>query len=600
MKRLILSIILVLAGLSALSAQEYVAPEVEISQEKVNIDGNIYWAHKVIKKQTLYSICKKYNVVIDSVYKANPILVDGLKEGSIIFIPQNAVKDLVNQVVTVINNNSDNIKESNSETLVEPQDVVVEEKVAVVVADSSLYRKHTVKWYETLHLIAKKYDVEKEDIILLNNLKDGKVKRKSTILIPNKYEDIKSVIEEKSEEVLISENKEREDSLKSIDYPELTFSSLIDRMKHLLGIDHYSKDNPAKIALLLPLNASFSNAGTTSYMDFYAGFLLAINSLKEKNINLDLSVYDIANDKLEAIIDANSLKNMDLVIAPIPYKSAIKVANYCDINSIPLVLTLDKRSNVLAEKGINTIQFSVDEENQYENLVNSINKGITDQVTLIYEKSTYNNHIFKTIDSLMSSNNIAYNTLSYDILEGRTVGNKLMAKLNKSRTNKVIVASDNEAFVMDALRNLNILHSREEYDIQVYGLSKWHSYETMEFDYYHALNLHISMPFYIDYNKEEVKDFVKQYRALYNTEPNQMAFHGYDVAYYFTSTICKLGPDFMQYITHYPQSLLQSEVKFERIENGGLRNIATREIEHIDGYTIRVLDDNHSFSELFK
>ena len=600
MKRLILSIVFVLLGLSSLSAQEYVAPEVEISQEKVNIDGNIYWAHKVIKKQTLYSICKKYNVIIDSVYKANPALVDGLKEGSIIFIPQNAVKEIVNQALTEINNNSVSTIKTDSEEQIQDTEKIIEDRAITVVADSSLYRKHTVKWYETLHMIAKKYDVNKDDIILLNNLPDGKVKRKSVILIPNSGEDIKKEIEEKSEEILIVENQEREDSLKQVDYPELSHTTLLDRMKHLLGIDHYSEDNPAQVALLLPLNATISNAGSTNYMDLYAGFLLAINSLKEKNIYLNLSVYDIAKSKLDAIIDANTLKNMDLVIAPIAYNSAIKVANYCDLNSIPLVLTLDKRSNVLAERGENTIQFAVDEEDQYENLVKSINKGLTDQVTIIYEKSLGNNHIFKTIDSLISSDGIPYNTLGYDILEGRTIGNKLMMKFNKNRTNKVIVASDNEPFVMDALRNLNILHSREQYDIQVYGLSKWHSYETMEFDYYHSLNLHISMPFYIDYNKQEVKDFVKKYRALYNTEPNQMAFHGYDIAYYFTSMICKLGPDFMQYITHYPQSLLQSEVKFERIEDGGLRNIATREIEHIDGYNIRVLDNNHSLSELFK
>ena len=44
--------------------------------------------HKVAKRETLYSLAKRYDVTIDELYEANPGLKKGLKAGQIIVIPQ--------------------------------------------------------------------------------------------------------------------------------------------------------------------------------------------------------------------------------------------------------------------------------------------------------------------------------------------------------------------------------------------------------------------------------------------------------------------------------------------------------------------------------
>ena len=40
-------------------------------------------------------------------------------------------------------------------------------------------------------------------------------------------------------------------------------------------------------------------------------------------------------------------------------------------------------------------------------------------------------------------------------------------------------------------------------------------------------NLHTSVTYAVDYDSKEVKDFLLQYRALYNTEPSRSAYSGY-------------------------------------------------------------------------
>ena len=58
-----------ICSIETATAQEYVAPPVTISKEKVKIDGKVFYSHIVMEKQTLFSISKAYNVSIDDLYR---------------------------------------------------------------------------------------------------------------------------------------------------------------------------------------------------------------------------------------------------------------------------------------------------------------------------------------------------------------------------------------------------------------------------------------------------------------------------------------------------------------------------------------------------
>src|SRR5690606_14117318 len=103
-------------------------------------------------------------------------------------------------------------------------------------------------------------------------------------------------------------------------------------------------------------------------------------------------------------------------------------------------------------------------------------------------------------------------------------------RLTKGAVNHVVVASNSEAFVSDVLRNLNLLKTRSNYEITVYGTPRWRSYESVDINYYHQMNLNISMQYYLDYNRENIKEFLSKYRALFLSEPSPYAFQAYDIA----------------------------------------------------------------------
>ena len=93
MKNRIIALLWTLAALSApgLSAQDYVATPVQVSQEKVRLNGKVYLSHAVKERQTLFGIAKAYGVTVDDLYEANPELREnGLKTDTTILVPLTA------------------------------------------------------------------------------------------------------------------------------------------------------------------------------------------------------------------------------------------------------------------------------------------------------------------------------------------------------------------------------------------------------------------------------------------------------------------------------------------------------------------------------
>ena len=151
MKRLITLIAsLFVLGCGAALAQEYVPTPVTVSKEKVKLNGKVYLSHVVLERQTLYSICKAYGVTEDDLYEANPSLREtGLQKNAILLIPfrENAVQ------------------ENSGESAVQKQ------------TETSSYTEHTVKWYEDIEDIARRYDVTVKEIMDLNGLKSKKLNK---------------------------------------------------------------------------------------------------------------------------------------------------------------------------------------------------------------------------------------------------------------------------------------------------------------------------------------------------------------------------------------------------------------------------------------
>lgn len=535
-------------------AQEYVAPPVEVSDQKVKKDGKVYYSHVVQERQTLYSISKAYNVTQEEILEANPGLRDsGLKKNSIIMIPvQSALP----------------VKEEESPQQ-EPTPQLVEQVQNVQEsAQASVQKIHVVRWYETLKDIADKYNVSESAIIAANNLKDGKLKNRQKLIIPT----------EEYAEIIAPEIPEEEEEDMDLE------TAFDDSHLHEEVAPEYTSQSHIRATVLLPLKATGSTS-SRSNMDFYSGVLLAAREIGENGIDLDMSVYDIANGTYGAT--KNELEASDIIIGPVAAADITRIYTVTqDIKA--LISPLDPKAEQLCGTYSTLIHAPASRMSQYEDLAQWIKEDLIpgDRVIVISEKEARKGDEGKILRAAIDSAQIEYIPLAYSILEGRKIQEPLEAKMTSEGTNRIIIASESEAFVNDAVRNLNLtIHNK--FDVVLYAPAKIRTFETIEIENFHNTNLHASLTYYIDYNDAEVKQFVKKYRALFNTEPTQFAFQGYDVAKYFIGLCAKYGDGWMQHVED--AEMLQSTFDIKPSGNGYI-NEGIRRIVYGPEYSVMVVE----------
>ena len=137
----------------------------------------------------------------------------------------------------------------------------------------------------------------------------------------------------------------------------------------------------------------------------------------------------------------------------------------------------------------------------------------------------------------------------------------------------------------DVVRNLNLM-LLENFSIVLYAPSKIRSFETIEVEHFHKTSMHVSLTYYINYEDKAVKDFLLKYRALYNTEPTQFAFQGYDIGRYFISLCQKYGKSWPERLEENDKAMLQSTFKCMKQGTGGYVNNGVRRIVYGQGWSV--------------
>jgi LysM repeat protein len=136
--------------------------QIIITEDKTEVN------HKVLPKETLYSLARDYNVTVDDIKANNPLVAqNGLQIGQIVKITTSKKVD-IKQSTTLIKPSpaSKSNKPTNSELNLNLNSRII---------------KHTVQPKETLYSLSKKYNVSVEQIkeqnaaLLINGLQIGQV-----------------------------------------------------------------------------------------------------------------------------------------------------------------------------------------------------------------------------------------------------------------------------------------------------------------------------------------------------------------------------------------------------------------------------------------
>lgn len=497
------AIILLLSALALpVAAQDYQVPEIEISKDKVLVDGKPFFAHVVTAKQTLFSISKAYGVSVRDIVEANQKLdleKRGLKIGDVLLIP-----DALS---------------------------VPEESAAIVQeADMTAVPSHMKAGEDEEYIHA-----EADTLIDHRALFPG---------VPGYHHDTDP--------------------------------------QHYADSVFYMNQIPERIsvAVLLPFNASGS--ADSNSRDFYAGVLLAARDLGNAGIDIDLHTYDIGTD---GDIKASMLEDADVIIGPISQKDVIKAVSLCPSNKC-IISPLEPKNAGLADslqivqapstssaQGRDAVRWALSEMAPGDSLVVVIESGkpLTDNVSAILSE--------------LQASGRRYATISYGMLEGTRIQSTFLRHASTGGTTRFLLASENESFVNDAIRNMNVLAFRKQ-DVVLYATSRLRNYATVEAENLHNVKTHISATYHIDYSDRDVQAFVLSYRALFGGEPNSFAFHGYDTMRCFTQMCATLGRGWFYRLADNGWSGLQTNFGFKDRETAGQVNTAVRRVIYTPDYQV--------------
>lgn len=353
------------------------------------------------------------------------------------------------------------------------------------------------------------------------------------------------------------------------------------------------KPSVNSIALILPFNLDNVDPQSANLqeiskseiaIDFFQGVKLALDSLKNRGYHFKLEVFD-GYDEIKAanLARASSVMASDLIIGPV-FPDQIKT--FSD------VARLDGKLQVSPLAASMPSQFNNPNLVTINNNIDQHGWKIADYIVKQY--SVPNTNIVLVNTRTSDSEKLAapvrkyLNSLSGNKLKVTEVTNSkgIEGVLSKSKNNVVIIADEEQTFVVPTINRLYTLRSRSNYKVVVFGHPNWNKLD-IDPDQLQMLNTMITSSYTIDYDSEPVKNFVSKYHAEFKLDPSEYSFKGFDTAYYFGELLGEFGKDYIKNLSR-PYEGLHNNFKFSYDATVGFQNTEIKLLKYED-YELHVV-----------
>jgi LysM repeat protein/ABC-type branched-subunit amino acid transport system substrate-binding protein len=486
--------------------------------------------HIVEKKETVYSISKKYFVSQNLLLKYNPGIDKSLAKGQTIKIPIGevdgstpvnspgtvATKSNVESIPLIIKEDPKQIekpieKPIDTKELKDAKDAKVSVVPAFTVSFTDSIIDYTVKPKETLYSIAKRFMVTGEEIRKTNNLSKDKLSEGQTIKIILKKENIKPV------------------EIRKIDpRPE----NIID--EELI----FPNKSRFKIAYLLPFfldkvpTGKLDVAGIKeNATDFWMGAQLALDSLNKRGLNADVNVYDIANDSasIMAVLNKTEMKDVDLVIGPLFSENSKLIAEWCKAKGIRMLAPVQSSTAVIEKNKYINLGVASD-ITQYSHLAEYTAKThLKENVILVSLGNKKEEDLLATFKTIFNSN-LASKSYNSKIIETNLEG--LGALIKKDVNNVIVFVSKDKTSALKVLNVLNKISAKAgSRKITLIAPREWGNLEDFDGEFKEKHSYTCVSPNNFSYEDPIVKQTLRQYRNKYQADLTKFSAQGFDITY---------------------------------------------------------------------
>lgn len=483
--------------------------------------------HTIQAGETLYQLTLKYNVTVQAICTANPGLsASNFRIGQVISIPAQ----------TAIQPAKENLSETAAQTSSEKK--------------TDWRDMHKVERKETIFSISRQYGISEEELIAANpELKKGKLKRGSFLFIP--YPASKQPV------------KEPEKTPARIPSNEELFAQNKQSFKKIQNI---------KAAVLLPFTEGKNRDEQMRMVEYYEGFLMAVDSLKRQGISVNLYTYDTKgkSDVTQSILAKEEMKNMDIIFGPAHAANVKTLAEFAEKNQTRVVVPFSPEVEQVFKNPyiyqVNTPQSYLYSE-VYEHFLRKFSKAnivFLDAGTGQNEKAEF----IKGMKNELKTNQVAYKHISNsDTL-------KILAAIDSTRENIFIPTSGKDLSLTRLIPQLTqIRRSYPNVDLHLFGYPEWQTYTQDYLASFYELDTYFYSSFYTNNLFPAAVRFTQEYRRWYSKDMANIfpkyGMLGFDTGYFFLKGLAQEGSQLENNLNRVQVTPIQTGFKFERVNNWG-------------------------------
>jgi len=596
------------------------------SENKIILEGKVYYIHIVKEKETLFGISRAYNVSQKGIAAENPDIFAGLQVGMVLKIPSEPVMDEsaeTNETEEYFNHvvqegetlyflsgkyGIDVLEIERANPDISITDMQVNQVIKIpkrkepstaqnlFSTDSFIY--HYVKTGETLYSLSVYYNISIEEIKEINpELRWGELQYDEYIKIPRRTDSLTEEVNLAVDSMLIDTLFGDIDTLGVPFWSEVKWRRI--RPGPIRGTIH--------VAMLLPLDLYWDvetdsldlldiddegimrkdkddkkdmiNPRIIGYLEFYEGALLAINELREQGYSVTLYVFDTerSRERTREILRKWEMEEMDLIIGPVNFWNMELVANFARQHEIPMVSPFSSDREIVRYNPY-IFQVTPSYDVEFKSWAEYISDYYDKTIILFHDGDPTEYHkvqflkdeIFKQISEKADLEDVIFK----EVVMNDSVFVDMNHVLTHDGENLVIIPSDNEAYVSNVISPLFYL--LDQYQIEVAGMPQWNGFRNIDLEYFHKLKMSYFTSFYVDYYKPEMKEFIKDFRKIYYTEPYRvmprgynLSVYGYDLISAFVKAVGEYGKNIIYFADEMEADPILGPYKFERINDFG-------------------------------
>lgn len=477
--------------------------------------------HTVAKGETLYAVARMYKVPVVKILEINPSIA-------------------ANQVLSI------------GQVLNVPDEQ----------SAWSQWKFHTVSKGETIYSLTKMYKLHKGDLVTSNpGLDKGSLQIGQVVRIPLAPATVNNAGD------VVRVNRKPNMRLTNV------FSNLATK----------KKGEPIRVAVMLPF--MLKNGGQTSQigqrmLEYYEGFLLAVDSLKNQGYNFDIHTYDTGSEKneIDEIIVNPELHNVDVIFGPFYTNHIEMAADFANARNIKLVIPFSRKDEQVFDMP-HVFQINTPQAYVYAEVYSRFSQLFSDYNIIFVDAGHQSDSARKAPFISGLKKELQKNNKSYV---------ECAASASLLRQKSVVGEEGKNLFIpnsgsVEALRNLipqlQVLKRDVEtkYNVSLFGYPEWQAYTSRFLDSYFELNTYFYSSFFTNNLLPEPRKFTKDYlitygHAMHNTYP-KYGMLGFDTGYYFLKGLSMYHDQFEQKIGQLKVTEIQTGFNFQRVSNwGGLIN----------------------------